>query len=226
MRRRLGLSIVAGVVAATLGICNGAQAAGTATGVTTATAPAVIYVADFDVGAATVHQSGIAGVIRGIPRPGLIGSGPLSVGRTPEQQARDVVDTMSNSLVEDLRNDGLTAERLPVGTPLPAAGWLLRGAFLQVDAGNRLRRAVIGLGSGATDIEVVAAIDRLGATAPQPLYTVDASAQSGKLPGAVVTLNPYVAAARFVIAGTDLTRNVKDTAAKIANQVKARVAAQ
>jgi len=41
----------------------------------------------------------------------------------------------------------------------------------------------------------------------------------------VVTLNPYVAAARFVMASKDLDRNAKDTAAKIVDQVKTRVAA-
>jgi len=43
-------------------------------------------------------------------------------------------------------------------------------------------------------------------------------ADIGKLPGAVITLNPYVAGARFVIAGGDLDRNVKDLAARIARQ--------
>jgi Domain of unknown function (DUF4410) len=84
---------------------------------------------------------------------------------------------------------------------------------------------VIGFGAGATELQVATAVDQLGAGSPQPLYTVDTSAQSGRLPGAAVTLNPYAAAARFVIAGSDLTRNVKATAAKIADQVKERVAA-
>jgi Domain of unknown function (DUF4410) len=225
MRGLPRLLIVAGIMAATLSACGGARVSGaTATG-PAAVAPTAVYVTDFDLDATDVQQSGVAGVINRIPRPGLIGSGPLGIGRTPQQQARDVVDTMASALVEDLRHDGLNAERLPPGAPLPSSGWLVRGAFLQVDAGNRLRRAVIGFGAGATELQVATAVDQLGAGLPQPLYTVDTSAQSGRLPGAAVALNPYAAAARFVIAGSDLTRNVKATAAKIADQVKERVAA-
>jgi hypothetical protein len=41
----------------------------------------------------------------------------------------------------------------------------------------------------------------------------------------VVKLNPYVVAARFVLAGQDLDRNVKQTAGEIAQRVVARLSA-
>jgi hypothetical protein len=69
-----------------------------------------------------------------------------------------------------------------------------------VQEGNQLRRAGIGFGAGHTELQVVVDIDDLAAGAPKPMYTVETKADSGKLPGAVITLNPYVAAARFVIA--------------------------
>ncbi len=219
IRFLLALGFAAGLAA-----CGGAKVTATRAIAAPNDPPATIYVADFELDAADLHQSGIGSRLNGL-RPGIIGSGPLGIARTPQQQARDLVDLMSKSIVDDLRKDGVAAERLPPGTPLPGAGWLVRGVFLQVDAGNRLRRAVVGFGAGATDLQVVSSIDQLGGAAPQPLYTVDATAHSGKLPGAAVTLNPYVAAARFVLAGHDLDRNVKDTAVKIAEQVKARLAA-
>lgn len=222
---RFKIKFVAVGLAATLAACGGAKVTGTSAVAAPSIAPQTVYVADFDLDASEIQQSGVIGAINHIPRPGLIGSGPLGIARTPSQQARDVVETMSKSLIADLRKDGIAAERLPPDAPLPSRGWLVRGAFLQVDAGNRLRRAVIGFGAGGTNMQVATAIDQLGAGAPQPLYTVDTSARSGKLPGAAVTLNPYVAAARFVMAGNDLDRNVKATASQIADQVKARVAA-
>jgi hypothetical protein len=224
MRRTIVVLPFAIGLATLVSSCGGAKVTATSAVAEPAAAPTTVYVADFELEATEVHQSGLGSRINRI-RPGIIGSGPLGIARTPEQQARDVVDTMSKSLIDDLHKDGIAAERLPPGVPLPRSGWLVRGAFLQVDAGNRLRRAVIGFGAGATNMQVVTSIDQLGAGPPQPLYTVDTAAQSGKLPGAVVTLNPYVAAARFVMAGHDLDRNVKATAAKIADQVQARIAA-
>jgi hypothetical protein len=95
--------------------------------------------------------------------------------------------------------------------------------FLQVDQGNRLRRAVVGFGEGRTEMEVAAAADDLANGQPAPLYDVDASAHSGNMPGAVVTLNPIVAGIRFAMAGHDLDRNVGECATKIASEVEMRV---
>ena len=223
MPRRLSI-LFACTVVALLAACGGAKVTDTNALAASVSAPAMVYVTDFDLDASAVQQSGPGSLINRV-RPGIIGSGPLGIARTPEQQARDLVDLMANSIVDDLHKAGVAAERLAPGAPPPATGWLVRGVFLQVDAGNRVRRAAIGFGAGATDLQVASTVDQLGAGAPQPLYTVDTNAQSGRLPGAVVTLNPYVAAARFVMAGKDLDRNAKDTAGKIADQVKARVAA-
>lgn len=222
MQRHLS-TLFAGAVMTLFAACGGAKVTSTNAVAASAAAPTTVYVSDFDLDAGTVQQSGPGSLINRV-RPGIIGSGPLGAARTPGQQARDLVDLMTNSIVDDLHKDGIAAARLAPGMPLPATGWLVRGVFLQVDAGNRVRRAAIGFGAGATDLQVVSTIDQLGTGAPQPLYTVDTNAQSGKLPGAAVTLNPYIAAARFVMAGKDLDRNTKDTAGKIADLIKTRLA--
>ena len=49
------------------------------------------------------------------------------------------------------------------------------------------------------------------------------AAGCGTVPGAVITLNPYVAAARFVMSAKDLDRNVEKTAAQIAEEVARRL---
>jgi hypothetical protein len=63
-------------------------------------------------------------------------------------------------------------------------------------------------------------------TVSAPLYRAQFDATSNKLPGAVITLNPYVAAAKFVLAGHDLDRSTHATAEKIAELIAARVQAQ
>ena len=202
------------VLLAMLAVSPGATAA-------PVTGPSAVYISDFEFNLAHVQQSA-SNVPKPVPLADRVGYGRPRIPRTPEQRARDLVDLMSRSLLDDLRQAGISAQRSPPGAPLPSSGWVVRGAFLQIDAGGELRRAVTGFGNDATQIEVVAAVDQLGARAPQPLYTID-TAQSGKFPDAAVTLNPYVPLGRFVLMARDLERNVKSTAADIADQVKMQI---
>jgi len=115
------------------------------------------------------------------------------------------------------------ARRIAPDQPLPAEGWQVRGVFLSVDEGNRLRRAMVGLGAGQNDIQVAVSCDRLGAANLPPLYqTVEQAASSDK-PGAVIKLNPYVIAAKFVMASGDEKKTIRKTAQQIADAVIARL---
>jgi hypothetical protein len=87
-----------------------------------------------------------------------------------------------------------------------------------------MRGAIIGFDAEKTELTVATTLDDLSQGAPQPFYQVDTEAESGKMPGAIITMNPAVAAARFVLAGGDLDRNTRDTASQIAKSVAARVA--
>ena len=183
--------------------------------------PTVIYVSDFDLDAGEIQSTGIATLLPF--RPLSTGLLPRPFGILPQSKettARDLVELMANSLVKDLKEEGFTAQRTSASDPLPREAWLLRGIFTEVDEGNRLRRAIIGFGSGKTDLTVETMLDDLSQGPPQQ---VDTSAQSGKMPGAIVTMNPAAAAARFVLASGDLNRNAKDTASQIAKSVAARV---
>jgi hypothetical protein len=220
MRRRACLSLMG--TALLIGACSTAKVtASSATGVPPARRPAVIYVADFDLDAAVIKQeSGLLGV-----RPGILPQGPLGIigRRDPEAERRHLIDLLAQTMVDDLAGAGFSALRMPPGAGLPGAGWMVRGVVLEVGEGNRLRRAVIGFGAGETELQLAVAIDDLAKSAPAPFYQLDTSAESRKIPGAVVTLNPYVAAARFVMARGDLDRNAKDSAHEIAKTVAARV---
>ncbi len=187
--------------------------------------PAVVYVADFDLDVGQIQSSGIMSALPVRPLSGGILPRPFGLlPQDKETTARNLVDLMANSLVKDLKANGFEAQRISSADALPRQGWLVRGIFTQVDEGNRLRRAIIGFGAGKTDLTVATTLDDLSQGVPQPFYQVDTSAQSGKMPGAIVTMNPAVAAARFVLAGGDLDRNTKDTVSQIAKSVAARVA--
>jgi hypothetical protein len=181
--------------------------------------PPIVYVADFELDERNVRAE--RGILPPPPPLPMLGVGlPKLPGMSsdPAALADEVVALMSRSLVKELEKRGMQARRLGKNEPLPAAGWLVRGVFTSVQEGNRLHRAVVGFGAGHTDLQVVVAIDNLAGGAPKPMYSVETKADSGKIPGAVITLNPYVAAARFVIAGGDLDRNVKQSATQIARQ--------
>ena len=178
--------------------------------------PAMVYVADFDLAVQDIkHEEGVV-----TSRPGPVGRvGTRLAGASTDRaaRARELVDLMSNSLVQDLRQAGFSAARLTARTPLPADGWMLRGVFTEVQEGNRVRRAVIGLGKGQTDVQVVVVVNDLSQGPPRPWYELDTKADSGERPGAapMMVLSPYGAAARFVLAGDDLEKNVKQAALDI-----------
>ena len=177
------------------------------------TAPAIVYVSDFEIDVGEISGGGLHPLRR--LRDALSGE------TEADREARDLVDGMARGLVEDLSARGLKAERIASDAPLPATGWLVRGVFTQTDRGGRLRRAVIGFGAGHTELQVQAAVDDLAKGTLQPFYQMDSSVRSGRMPGGIIMRNPYVMAARFVMAGSELDRNVKQTASEIAGQIAA-----
>lgn len=194
----------------------------------TATAPRVVYVEDFSVAPGAIKPA--SGLISEATeelseRPrllgggggGLLGNRMGSDTPTPEQ----VVSTLATSLTEGLQkqNLGFPVERIAPGTPLPSSGWVVRGQFVSVDPGNRAERAVVGFGTGAATSEVNVEVDRLDPGTATPVVRFGTQADSGKMPGAAVTMNPYVAAAKFVLGKQATTRDVQSMGTEIAKQI-------
>jgi Domain of unknown function (DUF4410) len=196
--------------------------------------PTVVYVMDFDLD---------AGKIKLDPRrareersPSLVSlRHSLGLSETPQEEAKDLIDLMAKSIVEGLTKAGLETRRIPSGAPLAKEGWLVRGSFLQVDEGNRLRRALGG--AGQTDIQVAITVDDLAVNPNRARLlqlNTDTDAKSTKSPGAGGGMNIkslgaggrmglYSIAVKYVLAGYDLDRNAKETGAKIAEEVATRV---
>jgi hypothetical protein len=188
--------------------------------------PAVIVVYDFELDAANVHaEPGL------LPQPlahrpiigGVLhGRSACKSGGDPAACAAEIQTLIADSLVEDLRKAGLTAMRGTAGTQLPQQGWLVRGVFTDVDTGNQLRRAVIGFGQGATQMQLMLAIDDLSHGVPQALYSAGGSASSGSAPGAVVLMNPAAMGVRFVMSRDDLDKSAKKLAQQVSDTIAAR----
>ena len=184
-------------------------------------APApIVYVADFDLDVANVTPDRGPGQrvhrLRGL-LPG--GPGPMGQDKNPQDHARHIVNEMADALTADLKKGGVDARRVTPGQPLPTAGWQVRGVFLSVDDGNRLRRAMVGFGAGQNDIQVAVSCDSLGAAELPPLYQAVEEADSRNMPGAAIKLNPYVIAAKFVMASGDEKKTIGKTAQEISDAV-------
>lgn len=139
---RIKAQIVAIVSA---GLCAALCACGTATvsgqheiGAAPTGTPKMIYVSDFDLDASNIKSEPSV-----LPPPPKL-SGPLGnilpplpgAPKDPQVLARDLVDSMSTSLVKGLTKAGLNARRLAPGTAIPTSGWLVRGVFTEVNQGK------------------------------------------------------------------------------------------
>jgi hypothetical protein len=175
----------------------------------------VIYVSDFELDAQNFQAD--EGRTKIVQRPGLI-EGPRQRAHDPATQAKKMVDLMSASIVSDLKKAGYKAERLPGTETQPPTGVWVHGVFTELDEGNRIHRAVIGFGSGEAKMQLYVTMNDLSHRG-QPLYSTTEGGDSGKKPGAAITLNPYAAAAKFVMEKNAPEKAVKKTASEISKDI-------
>ena len=97
----------------------------------------------------------------------------------PAAKAHQLVSLMSQSMVDDLADKGLHAQRLFPGDALPRAGWLVRGVVTELDEGNRLRKAVIGFGAGQSELQLHVNLVDLAKDRDAPFYGFEASNNIG-----------------------------------------------
>ncbi|HEV7730827.1 MAG TPA: DUF4410 domain-containing protein [Candidatus Binatia bacterium] len=194
--------------------------------------PKSIWVGDFTVATGAVKsQGGILGEAEAMAaeRPHILGGGILGGGGPVERRtasdnptADEVIDELIGAVIAGLRAQdlGVPVERLGRGSA-PSSGWLVHGELLSVDPGNRTQRAIIGFGAGEATTEVAVDVDRLEPEGRrQTILTFGGTSDSGKMPGAVVTMNPYVAAAKFVLGRQATAQDVQ----KLGNAIAAEIA--
>lgn len=197
--------------------------------------PSVIYVADFCLDATQIEQK----TMLGVERPGLLANRPhLLHSNDPDAKSQKLTNVLSDSIVKHLKSKGLTAEYLPsvlpdckseaVGlmqfapgsVPLPKAGWLVLGWFEKVEEGQAAVEATVGFGAGAGKAQADVAVADLAHNSGQPFLILGSGSRTRRMPGGVVTLNPYVIAAKFVIErrkGTE--KDVKNLGTAIAKSI-------
>ncbi len=79
---------------------------------------------------------------------------------------------------------------------------------------------MVGFGRGSTSLDVQVGISDLSSRQPRAAFVVFGTVKDpSKIRGAVVTMNPYVAEAKFVLAKNAGGRDVGRTAEQIAAEV-------
>lgn len=185
----------------------------------------VVYVADFGLVPEEIHDD--PGILTRLPIISRRAEKFLYGQEPATQRARELVDLMSKSLIKDIEERGYTAVRFSPNLTMPTNGWLVRGTYTHVQEGNRLKRSMIGLGKGETDVQVMTVFNELSEEVPGPLYRVETESNSSHLPGGGATLafGPYGATTKFVLAGSDLEKNVVRTATKITEALAQQIEA-
>ncbi|MDR5816484.1 DUF4410 domain-containing protein [Caballeronia sp. LZ033] len=104
-----------------------------------------------------------------------------------DKQAQDAVaarEEVANEIVAKLQSMGLRAIRADVPPPDGQNVLMIEGSFNTIDAGNRRRRMVIGLGAGESRVgATVQLVLKPAYGVPQVLEQFDANADSGHAPG-------------------------------------------
>jgi hypothetical protein len=182
--------------------------------------PQIILVGDFDLGATTLKTD--PGLVNSITRarPRLIHIGEPA---DPQKRIAYLGDLLADEMVKDLRAKGLEAQRSNASANPSGRAWLVAGALLSVDEGNRRRRAILGFGAGASKADLHVAITDLSRGDQQPFEDLSVDARSGQMPGTVVTLRPGVAAASYAINGDASSKDIKKAATEIADDIDAVV---
>ena len=129
--------------------------------------------------------------------------------REHEQEIADEVKKVAaEELVEGFRKLGLPAERAAANVLLPPRSLGIVGQFVDVDEGNKAARMVIGFGQGKSRVDIWMQVfghgltrDAAKETAPVKLLTFETHADSGKMPGALVTAGAGAAAQGGMTAG-------------------------
>nr|WP_231937217.1 DUF4410 domain-containing protein [Caballeronia udeis] len=110
---------------------------------------------------------------------------------TMQKQADDAVEVreqVANEIVKQLQSMGLHAVRADSPAPADRNVLIVQGSFDTIDAGNRRRRMLVGLGAGKSQVGTsVQVVYQPAGEMPRLVQSFDAKADSGKAPGVAET---------------------------------------
>jgi len=118
-----------------------------------------------------------------------------SAAQKQADDAAQVREQVANEIVRELQSMGLRAIRSDIPAPADQNVLMVQGSFDTIDAGNRRRRVLIGLGAGKSEVgSSVQIFYKPAGGMPRLVQSFTASADSGKAPGMVETAGVGAAA--------------------------------
>jgi hypothetical protein len=138
--------------------------------------PGVVLVYDFAVGADDVMVD-------------ALGAEFMSEGEKlteEEQTAHATANAFSVSLVEQLRNKGINAQRAERGELPPLHAIVLKGQFITIDEGSRFKRMVIGFGAGSSELRARVQAYQATERGLRRIAEAEANATGSKMPGMAI----------------------------------------
>jgi hypothetical protein len=131
-----------------------------------------------------------------------------NVNAQQQNIARQTAQNICVQVAANLTGQGITTTCLQRGVPPTGNNVLvLDGQFTDIDEGNRLRRMVIGLGSGQSKVDTVVQVIQKTDQGTTEIMDFATNADSGYMPGAGIT-GPAGAAAGGATAAASLGVNL------------------
>ena len=103
-----------------------------------------------------------------------------------EQSARATANAFSVALVDQLRKEGINAQRANDGDVPPVHAIVLKGQFVAIDEGSRFKRIVIGFGAGSSEIRARVQVYQATERGLRRIVAAEAKATGSKTPGMAI----------------------------------------
>jgi hypothetical protein len=104
------------------------------------------------------------------------------------QTGRQVADAITDQLVVEIQDLGLTAQKGGAASSDVQDAVLIKGQLVSIDEGNRTLRLVVGLGAGRSDVESHVQVYQVTPAGNQLIDQIEVDAKSGLTPGMAETM--------------------------------------
>jgi hypothetical protein len=149
-------------------------------------------------------------------------------------QARQVADSLASQLVAKLGERGINAARANNDTTPPVNAILLKGQFVSIEKGSRVKRMVIGFGAGSSELRVQGQVYQATEYGLRRIVQAEAKASGSKTPGMAVPVAGGAAAgtaatSAVISGGMNVTKEVRGgldaDAGRLADEIAERAEA-
>ncbi len=98
-------------------------------------------------------------------------------------EGKEWANALSESLVRQLVEEGITARRATGATHIPQNAIAVKGQFIEIDEGDEIKRTTIGFGAGAEDVHAMVQVYQMRKAGLMRLSEVEAEAHGRSTPG-------------------------------------------